>query len=508
MALHAAMLALAIHPAGNDNSAVLLLLAVVAFAVSTSIFAVSWRGLRAADNALTTTETGKGRLSGLAMRDELTGMLNARAFFEQGARLLDSTKGRGKSLAVLVIDVAPAPRVDLSGTAKHIDTAMQHVTPRIVSVFPAGSLAARLDGWTFAAALPFDGAHPMPIERVAERLLALFGEPIDTPGGAIPVTPSIGMASADTVAGGIAALLEAATEAARSASGPDGAHMFWHSDAVVQKAQARKVIESGLRHAVASEQIVPFFQQQIDLATGQLVGLEVLARWDHPTRGVIQPLEFIAAAEQNGTIGDLSLLVMRQAFVAARDWDKSLTLSVNISPVQMRDPLITQKIVMLLAQTGFHPARLEIEITEAALFADLAIAQSIAAAIKNHGMAIALDDFGTGFSSIAHLRALPFDRIKADRSFVTEMQRSVNSASLVRALIGLGETLRLPVTAEGIETAEVAQQLRTLGCARGQGHLYGRPENAANTRRLIAERRLLAHATMPLAGPASARLAG
>jgi EAL domain-containing protein (putative c-di-GMP-specific phosphodiesterase class I) len=182
---------------------------------------------------------------------------------------------------------------------------------------------------------------------------------------------------------------------------------------------------------------------------------------------------------------------MRQAMLSGKNWDPSLTLSVNISPAQLKDPWLAQKIVKLLVETGYPANRLEIEITESSLFDNLSLAQSIVGSLKNQGIRLALDDFGTGYSSLAHLRALPFDRIKIDRSFVSSMTSSNDSAAIVGAITKLGESLGMPVTAEGIEDEEIEARLVELGCAKGQGWYFGKPINAKQTEILLAERNLL-----------------
>ena len=193
-------------------------------------------------------------------------------------------------------------------------------------------------------------------------------------------------------------------------------------------------------------------------------------------------------------IADLSLAVMRVALAEARSWDASLSISVNISPSQLKDPWLAQKIVKLLAETRFPAARLEVEITETSLFENLALAQSIVGSLKNQGIRLALDDFGTGYSSLAHLRALPFDRIKIDKSFVSSILSNSESAAIVNAIARLGDSLGLPVTAEGIEDAAIEERLRQLGCHKGQGWHYGRPTSIPATRTLLAERNLLPYA--------------
>ena len=245
----------------------------------------------------------------------------------------------------------------------------------------------------------------------------------------------------------------------------------WFDTSMERELQVRNDTESGLRAGIPRGEFVPYFEQQIDLTTGRLTGFEVLARWDHPTRGLVAPDNFIPVAEETGLIADLSMSVMRQAFLEAKTWDTSLLISVNISPTQLKDPWLAQKLVKLLVETGFPATRLEIEITETSLFENLALAQSIVGSLKNQGIQLALDDFGTGYSSLAHLRALPFDRIKIDKSFVTSITENAESAAIVNAITRLGDSLGLPVTAEGIETTEIEERLRQLGCQIGRAHV-------------------------------------
>jgi EAL domain-containing protein (putative c-di-GMP-specific phosphodiesterase class I) len=254
---------------------------------------------------------------------------------------------------------------------------------------------------------------------------------------------------------------------------------------------SRNTVEAGLREGIPIGQFVPYYEPQVDLESGAIIGFEVLARWEHPTRGVIPPDNFIPVAEECGLIADLSVSVMRRAFTEARDWDPSITLSVNISPAQLKDPWLAQKIVKLLVETGYPANRLEIEITESSLFQNLSLAQSIVGSLKNQGIRLALDDFGTGYSSLAHLRALPFDRIKIDKSFVTAMNKDPESMAIVDAISKLGESLNLPITAEGIEDQGIYDSLRRMGLHKGQGWHFGKPMTVTAARRLLAEKGLL-----------------
>jgi len=247
---------------------------------------------------------------------------------------------------------------------------------------------------------------------------------------------------------------------------------------------------------------VPYYEKQIDIDTGRLTGFEMLARWQSPLHGLIAPDVFIPVAEEIGVIAELSESLIRQALVDARDWDPSLTLSVNVSPLQLRDPWFAQRLLKLLVEANFPPHRLDVEITETCLHENLPLVRSLVASLKNQGIRLSLDDFGTGYSSIAQLRSLPFDRIKIDRSFVSMLGRCKDSATIVAAITSLGQGLDLPITAEGIETQGVLEELRKLGSFKGQGFLYGHPQDAQSVRAALAAERLLCTATcIPGAAP-------
>lgn len=248
----------------------------------------------------------------------------------------------------------------------------------------------------------------------------------------------------------------------------------------------RVAFEAELRQAIGAGEIVPFFQPLIDLQDGRLIGFEVLARWRHPARGTIGPDQFIPLAEEIGLISDLTAVILRAACRSAADWDPSLTIAVNISPSQLKDHALEQMILGVLAETGFPPHRLEIEITENALVGDFATARRVIESLKYHGVQIALDDFGSGYSSLSHLSELPFDRIKIDRSFVQGIEVRPESLTIVSTIIGLGGSLGIPSTAEGIETPEQATRLFALGCDLGQGFHFSRPVPVEAVASLIA----------------------
>jgi predicted signal transduction protein with EAL and GGDEF domain len=372
------------------------------------------------------------------------------------------------------------------------DNLLRTTAEVIQKALPNGSVAARLGGDEFAAAFIFDPDNLGSVDSIAGYIVDRLGKPFDLAGVHTHISASLGVARSDTDCDGVDPLLRRADIAMYAAKKLGRGRCVWFDASMERELQSRNATEAGLRNGIPEGQFVPYFEQQIDLVSGSLHGFEMLARWKHPERGIVPPDEFISIAEDCGLISDLSLSVMRQAFEEARGWDPALTLSVNISPSQLKDPWLAQRIVKLLVETGFPAERLEVEITESSLFENLGLAQSIVGSLKNQGIRLALDDFGTGYSSLAHLRALPCDRIKIDRSFVTSINDNPESAAIVNAITRLADSLNLAVTAEGIENEMVEARLRTIGNYKGQGWLFGRPMPIPEVRTLLAEKGLLA----------------
>ena len=271
----------------------------------------------------------------------------------------------------------------------------------------------------------------------------------------------------------------------------------------------RREMESAIRKGLENGEFSPHYEQQIDLETGKLVGFEMLARWNSPEMGTVSPEIFIPVAESCGLIGPLSQSLIASALRDAKSWDPSLTLSVNISSMQLRDPWFPQKLLKLLLSSDFPAARLDVEISESCLHENLTAVQTMIVSLKNIGVRVSLDDFGTGFASLTQLRTLPFDRVKIDRSFVGELRRVAEAAQdgtggddqqehIVNTLVSLGRGLQIPVTAEGIEDTSILNTLRTMGEMKGQGYLYGKPEDAAAVLKRLTELDMLAERAAPI----------
>ena len=463
-----------------------------ALLLNVALILVGWRQHRLFASDGDIRGAAEARAAQLAARDPLTGFLNQRSLGEDGTALLADAMRRAKAVALLMVDLDRFRTINDQHGHAIGDALLQQVAQAIGETLPPSALVARLGGDEFACVIGFDPRDSGPITRVAEALLARLSRPFEADGRLLQVSASIGLARSDQHGFTIDSLMRSADIAASAAKRAGCNRFAWFDRAMEQALQACAELETGLRTGIAAGEFVPWFEPQISLSDGRLIGFEVLARWQHPKLGLVEPDRFIAVAEETGQIAALSLSVIRQALAAARHWDGSLTVAVNISPYQLRDAWLAQKLIKLLGETGFPARRLQVEITERALFDNLPLAQSLIASLKNQGVTVALDDFGTGYSSLAHLRALPFDAIKIDCSFVQSMTDNADSRAIVTAIAGLGESLNLPITAEGVESAAIEAQLRALGCARAQGWHYGRPMPLASVRRLLAEKRLLA----------------
>ncbi|MEA3003625.1 MAG: hypothetical protein QOH81_2413 [Sphingomonadales bacterium] len=468
--------------------AVILNIALILFA---------WRRYKdiRAEVALRSAAEARARL--LASRDQLTQLLVRTSICERAPELLDQAKAADQSAAMIVVNLDRFKNVNeiyghISG-----DALLRWAADIVLQTTPIDGLCARLGADEFCIVMRFEEADDRAVTDAAEHLVRLLSEPFEVNTIAIHVSASVGMARTDPSCFDVEGLLRRGHIAMNAAKTLGGKRALWFDRSMESVLKARNEVEGGLRRGIPLGEFLPFYQPQFDLRTGRLHGFEALARWEHPTGGIVGPDVFIPVAEETGLIAPLFESIFIQALGEARGWDSSLTLSVNISPGQLKDPWLAQKVLKILTETGFPAERLEIEITESSLFENLALAQAIVASLKNQGVRLALDDFGTGYSSLANLRALPFDRIKIDRSFVQSMDVVRESLAIVTAIAKIGESLGVPVTAEGVESAAAAKQLLEIGCDKGQGWHFGRPLTAVDTHRLLSEHGLLVPYTTP-----------
>jgi diguanylate cyclase (GGDEF)-like protein len=494
---HVQAISVLLDRVGNTNGT--LVIGLLLLNVALTIY--GWRRYRDTARELLERTAAEHRADETATRDPLTGFLNRRAFSQAAAHLLAGSTRRRESMAMLVVDIDGFKHVNEVHGHLTGDNLLRCAAGLITKTLPPGAVSARIGGDEFAAAFLFDAGEAAEVGRIADCLVERLGSPFNLAGVHTHVSASVGVAQSGPDCQNVDSLARRADIAMSAAKKLGRARFVWFDASMERELQARNAVEAGLREGIPRGEIIPYFEPQIDLATQSLHGFEMLARWDHPERGIVGPEEFIPVAEEANLIGDLSLAVMHRAFVEARGWDSATTLSVNISPVQLKDPWLAQKITKLLVETGFPPERLEIEITESCLFENLGLAQAIVTSLKNQGIRLALDDFGTGYSSLAHLRALPFERIKIDRSFISSINENADSAAIVTAITRLAESLKLAVTAEGIEDESIEARLRLIGRYQGQGWLFGRPMPANDVRSMLSSRGLLPSPGIPLPLP-------
>jgi len=459
-----------------------------------------WRRYEDLNREIRERTEAERRARYLADTDPLTGFLNRRALMATGQQLIVDAAMEKRQVALFLLDLDHFKTVnDIHGHAAG-DRVLQVAAERISAVLPPSATKARLGGDEFVAMLPFEAAGRDHIEALAAQLVIALEEPIVHGAQHIRTGASLGVALAHDASTTMETMVRQADIAMYHCKDEGRNRFCWFELGMEMAVQVRNQIETGIRVGMPRGEFVPHFEPQVDIASGRLLGFEMLMRWESPEHGMIPPERFIPVAEESGLIGELSLQVISRAMEIAKSWDPSIMLAVNISPQQLKDPWFSQKLTKLLVETGFPASQLEVEITESSLFENLPLVRSIVTSLKNQGVSLSLDDFGTGYSSLSHLRALPFDRIKIDRSFVAAMRGSPDAQAIVVAIVRLGESLSMPITAEGVEDEATAIELIRLGCAKGQGWYYGRASSAADTAILLAERGLLRAPMVPKGG--------
>jgi len=422
----------------------------------------------------------------LATTDPITGLYNRKGFADYGGQLCADAAERGDNLVVISFQVHRFKAINDQHGYETGDRLLKTLSVSLADELGPDAILARLGGDEFAVAVALRPERMGRADELADAVLRTVTRPLLFEEKIIQVGAFVGIASIAAKDARMPDLLRRADIAMDHARSGRVARPVWFDAGMERALIAHGEIEQGIRFGLEHGHFVPYFEPQIDLATGEIVGFEVLARWIHPLSGVIGPDVFIPVAEEIGLIGRLSEHVIGEALREAAEWDHRLKISVNISPFQLADGWLAQRIVRTLADTGFPAERLVIEITESSLFADLDLARTIVTSLKNQGIRLALDDFGTGFSSLSHLRSLPFDIIKIDRSFVTNINAKREHSAIVRAVTTLAASLPVPVCVEGIENEESCKTVVRLGCEIGQGWYFGKPMPAEKARELLA----------------------
>ncbi len=469
-----------------------------ALLLNIALILLGWRRYKALAVELKARRKSEEEARRLADIDHLTGCHNRRSFTALLGEMLCDLERRDQALAAIAVDVDNFKQVnDLHGHQAG-DEVLRNTAERIERLLPEGAILARLGGDEFVSVVPYHPQVPDRIDQLTARMIEQVARPVRCRGATIDVTMSIGIASSKQVedmrlgSASAESLMHKADIAMYHAKKQGKNRFHWFEPAMENELRFRNELEAGIRRGIARGEFRPYYEQQVDLDTGKLVGFEMLARWESPELGMVGPDIFIPIAEEIGVIAEMSENLIAQAFEDAKEWDCELTLSVNISPVQMRDPWFAQKLLKLLVQHNFPPERLDIEITESCLLDNIGMVRSMITSLRNQGVQISLDDFGNGYSSLSQLRNLPFDHLKIDRGFIAELKDEENGAKLVDAILAMSDGLKLPITAEGIENEAILDALKRMGKMKGQGYHYGRPEPAADVMERLKQQNLLA----------------
>ncbi|MER2251673.1 EAL domain-containing protein [Methylorubrum podarium] len=427
----------------------------------------------------------ENRIQHLAGHDPLTDLANRATLRQALTEALAS--GTGESCAVLYIDLDRFKPINDTLGHSVGDQLLQEVARRLRRMAGAQDVVGRLGGDEFALILR--PADPHRVAGVARQILEALNQPYTVKKMPIRVGASIGIAVAPLAGGDADILLRNADLALYDAKKEGRSRYSFYEPAMGDSVAARTSLENALGRAVARREFVLHYQPIVRARSGATIGFEALLRWRRPDAVAPSPAEFVPVAEEAGLMPEIGAWILAEACREAATWPAHLTVAVNVSATQLRSALFIDAVERALAASGLPPHRLELEITETAVLQNREVALGLLQRLRALGVMIALDDFGTGYSSLSFVHTFPLTRLKIDRSFVHGLGRDPQATAIVRAIIGLSRSLRLAVTAEGVETEE---QRRLLAKERGldlQGYLFGRPEAAARLDRTVELRR-------------------
>jgi diguanylate cyclase (GGDEF)-like protein/PAS domain S-box-containing protein len=427
-----------------------------------------------------------------AFHDSLTGLANRALFKDRVEHALRRSSRRiwPRPLAVLFLDLDRFKAINDSFGHASGDALLVAVSRRLRDCVRAEDTVARLGGDEFAV-LVEDVGGEAELAQIAERIKETFREPIVIENRELAVAASIGIAVSDTTAESADDLLRNADLAMYRAKASGGGVRRYAAEmhaGIIERLE----LESDLRHALTRDQLYLVYQPVIDLPTGRLAGAEALLRWQHPTRGLVSPADFVPVAEATGMIVPIGEWVLRQACRDARRWDdvpggSELAVSVNLSGRQLQTSELSSVVPEALLDAGLAAERLTLEMTESVMIDRSPETLALLHELRGLGVRLAVDDFGTGYSSLSYLHRFPVDAVKIDRSFVERLSGEADETSLVESIVRIGQGLRVATVAEGIEDETQLEALRRLGCDKGQGYLFARPMSAADFERYIVE---------------------
>jgi diguanylate cyclase (GGDEF)-like protein/PAS domain S-box-containing protein len=432
---------------------------------------------------ITERKRAEARIAFMAHHDALTGLPNRVLFRERMDDMLPRMS-RNETAAVLCLDLDDFKTVNDTLGHPIGDRLLQLVGERLKGELREGDTVARLGGDEFAV-LQTGIDDPDDAGSLAGRLIEIVSAPYEIDGHLVTIGVSIGISVGPGDGEDCDRLLKSADMALyRAKAEGRGAYCFFEAE-MDARLQARRRLELDLRAALVSEALEVHYQPLVDIAGGEIVGFEALVRWNHAERGSVSPAEFIPIAEETGLVNSLGAFVLKRACKDAASWPGDTKVAVNLSTLQFRSGTLFTQVKQALDDAGLAPARLELEITESLLLEKSDQVLATLHALRALGVRISMDDFGTGYSSLSYLRSFPFDKIKIDRSFVHNLGDNTDSQAIVRAIVSLGTSLGITITAEGVETESDLACLRAEGCHQGQGFLFAKAVPVLEAMRLL-----------------------
>jgi diguanylate cyclase (GGDEF)-like protein/PAS domain S-box-containing protein len=438
---------------------------------------------------VTAKRQAEARIAHMAHHDALTSLPNRVLFHERLDEALLRVRRDRDKFAVLYLDLDQFKSVnDTLGHAAG-DKLLMAVAERLRTCLRGSDMVARFGGDEFAV-LQMGLAGPPEAGILAERIVTLLSEPYDIEGQQAVIGTSVGIALAPADGETSDQLLRNADMALYQAKEDGRCTFCFFQPGMGASLRAHHTLELDLRKALGASEFEVYYQPLVTLETGVICGFEALLRWHHPLRGMVPPAEFIPLAEEIGLIVPIGEWVLRQACAEAAGWPDDLKVAVNLSPVQFKKGNLPQMVFATLASTGLPAARLELEITESIFLAESKANLATLRRLRALGVSISMDDFGTGYSGLSYLRAFPCDKIKIDRSFISELSESADCMAIIKAITNLGSNLGIPTLAEGVETETQLAWLREAGCTEMQGYLFSRPVPASEIAELLSPHRI------------------
>ena len=448
------------------------------------------RGWVATHEDITERQQAAANIAFMAHHDALTRLPN-RVLFRERMEQAIAMAGRGGKFAVICLDLDKFKQVNDSFGHPVGDGLLVAVADRLQACAREGDTVARLGGDEFAI-IQFAIQHVDDAEAMIGRILAAFEQPFIIEEHQVMSGTSIGVTVAPNDGSSYETLMRDADIALYLAKTEGRGTARFFEPEMDARIHLRRKLERDLQAAIDHHEFALYYQPQVNLTSDKISGFEALLRWHHPERGLVSPVDFIPVAEETGMIGAIGEWALRTACLEAKNWPADLSVAVNLSPVQFRKGNLVGVVQAALLASGLPPNRLELEITESVFLQDTAGTLAALRQLGAMGICVALDDFGTGYSSLSYLRSFPFNKIKIDKSFVQDVMTNKESMSIVRAVTGLGQSLGIRITAEGVETLEQLNRLRENDCTEAQGYFFSPPRPAAAIPAMIARVRHVA----------------